>query len=167
MELRHSPNKKPLSTTTANAPLERKCLEKGIRITYARRVILAVLAQSNQHLTVKAIYRIILSTEGETPLPVSTIYSNIRGLADAGIVGRRQLQSKHTYYSVIHTENYDRLVDVETGHVTELHNKTLDKLKADIAQEYGFNLTNCRIEFYGHSLNNSTSAIPRTGSTPS
>lgn len=137
--------KNSMPSSLARTDLERKCLKQGVRVTYTRRIILSVLDQAQSHLTVEDIYRLIQTTD---EMSLSTIYSNIRGLVAAGVIERRQFQSKHSYYSGSHSQPQDQLVDIESGTVIEFRNAALDQLKADIAQEYGFSIEDCRVEFY-------------------
>lgn len=137
---------KSLPVTAANTPLERRCLEKGVRLTLARRAILGVLEQATSYMTAEDVYRCILNTDDG--VSVSTIYCNIKGLVDTGVIERRQFQSKTSYYTANHSEPHDRLIDIESGKVIEFRNHLLNKLKADIAQEFGFCADDCHVEFY-------------------
>lgn len=144
-------NKQTFNSTslgTANTPLERKCLEQGIRLTNTRRVILAVLEQSTSYMTVEEVYRCLSMDNADRSLSISTIYSNIRSLVESEVIGRRWFKAKQSYYSTTLSESQDQLIDIESGCVIEFRNEKLDKLKADIAREYGFSGSDCRIELY-------------------
>ena len=79
---------------------EQQCINKGIRITRSRRAILTILEQTEYNLTVDEIYSLVLTTDSELQLSFSTIYSNIKGLADAGIVQRTKTPYRKTHYSL-------------------------------------------------------------------
>lgn len=129
-------------------PLERKCLEKGLRLTYARRTILSILAQAEAHLTADEIYRHVLKDDIGTTLSVSSIYGNTKVLVEAGVIEVRKFQSRQSYYSSLYTDLQDQLIDTESGQVIEFRNAALDKLKAEIAKEYGYSVADCRVELY-------------------
>lgn len=145
---------KPLPMSVANTSLEHKCLNQGVCITYSRRIILGILEQATEHLTVEAIYRIALLKD--TAVTLSTVYSSLRKLAKAGVIERRRFQSKQSYYSASDSDSdsgpRDQLVDIDSGRVIEFRNQALDQLKAEIAQEYGFSIADCRVEFYARPL---------------
>lgn len=129
-------------------PLERKCLEQGVRLTPTRKIILTILEQATGHLTVEDIYRYAMKID--TAISVSTIYSNIRGLADADVINKRRFQAKQTYYTATEVEPHDQLIDIASGQVIEFKSKALDKLKTEIAQQHGYSTVDCRIELYAH-----------------
>lgn len=137
---------KSLPTTHAKTSLERKCLQRGVRISATRCTILNILEQSKKYLTVEDIYRYSLRNGADFSL--STIYTNTRRLANAGVIQRRNFKSKQSYYAVKVYEPRDQLTDIESGEVIEFRNKSLDKLKAEMAREYGFNIEGCRVELY-------------------
>lgn len=139
--------RKSLPVSLARTALERKCLNHGVRITYTRRVILDVLQHAKGHLTVEDIYR--NATAADTNVSLSSVYSNIRKLVDTGVIEQRQFQSRQSYYSGSCSVPHDQLIDIDSGRVIEFRNAVLDKLKADIAQEHGFSIADCRVEFYG------------------
>lgn len=137
-----------LSAVESITPLEQKCLAQGMRLTHSRRTILAILAQAEEHMTADDIYRYILKGNINTTLSLSSIYNNTKSLVDAGVIEVRKFQSKQSFYSALHLEAQDRLIDTESGQVIEFRNKALDKLKVEIAEEYGFSVADCRVEFY-------------------
>lgn len=137
-----------LSAIENITPLERKCLAQGLRLTHTRRTILTILSQAEGHMTADDIYRYVLKENINTPLSLSSIYNNTKSLVDAGVIEVRKFQSKQSFYSAMHMEVQDQLIDTESGQVIEFRNKALDKLKAEIAEEYGFSVADCRVEFY-------------------
>ena len=138
------------STNTATTALERQCLEQGIRITAVRRIILGLLEQAKDPLTATEIYRRVCLEN--TTASMSTIYSNIKLLSDTGIITRRQFQSRQISYMTSSAESRDQLIDIKSGRVIQFHNEALDTLKAEIATQYGYSITDCHIEFYAYPL---------------
>lgn len=148
MQLVKFPTEAQLAVMADKTPLERRCIEKGLRLTYARRTILSILAQAGAHLTADEIYRHVLKEDAGTTLSVSSIYGNTKALVEAGVIEVRKFQTKQSYYSSLHADTQDQLIDTESGQVIEFRNAALDKLKAAIAKEYGYNIADCRVELY-------------------
>lgn len=148
MHLAKCPTEKQLTVMAGKSPLERRCIEKGLRLTFARRTILSILEQAGAHLTADEIYRHVLKDDIDTTLSVSSIYGNTKMLVQAGVIEVRKFQSKQSYYSALHTDSQDQLIDTESGQVIEFQNKVLDKIKAEIAAEYGYSVESCRVELY-------------------
>lgn len=49
-------------------------------------------------------------------------------------------------------ESSDHLIDIDSGQAINIRNKNLDQLEAEIAREYGYNIEDCRVEFYSRLL---------------
>jgi Fur family ferric uptake transcriptional regulator len=135
-----------LHITQETTVLERKCIESGLRITPARRIILYFISHSEAYLTIEEIYQLNQGTD--TVVSISSIYSNVKKLVDIGVIEKRQIKSKNKYYSRERYKPKDQIIDIESGKVIEFRDKELDKIKAKIIAEYGFDIDECHVEFY-------------------
>lgn len=142
-----------MKTTTKRAsktPLEEKCLAKGVRLSYVRKILLELLAQAATHMTTEQIYRQTLTID--VSIHLSSLYNNLRVLADAGVIERHKFQSSQIHYAAPSSEASGLLIDIDSGKIISLNNANLDKLKTEILKEYGYNNKDCRIEFYSRAL---------------
>lgn len=130
----------------ATTLLERHCIKQGVRITAIRQAIIDALEQASGYLTAEEIY--CLANSAEVVVSMSATYTTLKMFSDKQIISRRTFQSKQNYYSKSELGVNDHLVDAKSGRVTPFRNKTLDRLKEEIAQQYGYSATDCRVEFY-------------------
>ncbi|MDC0598219.1 transcriptional repressor [Gammaproteobacteria bacterium] len=125
--------------------LERKCQQKGVRITSIRHNILSVLAGSESYLSVSKIYDLLASKNLNSNM--TSIYRNVAVLESVGVLQSYRFNLHQTVYQVV-CDSHDHLIDLGTGEITELHNPDLEKVKAEISRQYGFNPKDCRVELY-------------------
>ncbi|PCJ31308.1 MAG: transcriptional repressor [Gammaproteobacteria bacterium] len=144
-----------MNPNSTPSTLERRCLDRGVRMTKTRRVILGIFENAQRHLTAEDVYR--ESLKQNCGFSLSTVYCNTKVLVDIGIVERRQFETKQAYFALSKSEPQDHIIDTHTGNIIEFRNEALDKIKAEIAAEHGYNLTSCRIEIYAQPLKTSTS----------
>jgi Fur family ferric uptake transcriptional regulator len=127
--------------------LEKLCAEKGLKMTSQRRVIVQVLADSDDHPAAEDVYRRALRIEGRISL--ATVYRTIRLLEEAGILEKHDFGDGRARYEEIQRTHHDHLIDVDTGEVIEFVNEEIESLQEAVARELGYRLTGHRHELYG------------------
>ena len=127
--------------------LEKLCADRGLKMTDQRRVISRVLSEAHDHPDVEEIYR---RASGIDPkISIATVYRTIRLYEDANIIEKRDFGDGRARYEENREEHHHHLIDVNTGDVIEFKNDELEKIKARIAQELGYDLIGDRLELYG------------------
>ncbi len=127
--------------------LEKLCAEKGLKMTSQRRVIVQVLADSDDHPAAEDVYRRASRIEGRISL--ATVYRTIRLLEEAGILEKHDFGDGRARYEEIKRTHHDHLIDVDTGEVIEFVNEEIESLQEAVARELGYRLTGHRHELYG------------------
>lgn len=97
MTLKTTPTKKSLPVSAENTPLERKCLRRGVKVTPSRHLILEILEHATDCMSADQIYLYIQNAYPREKLSPSTVYSNIKTLADKGVIQRHRHGRKQTY----------------------------------------------------------------------
>ena len=116
-------------------------------MTSQRRVIVQVLADSDDHPAAEDVYRRASRIEGRISL--ATVYRTIRLLEEAGILEKHDFGDGRARYEEIQRTHHDHLIDVDTGEVIEFVNEEIEALQETIARELGYRLTGHRHELYG------------------
>lgn len=116
-------------------------------MTSQRRVIVQVLADSDDHPAAEDVYRRASRIEGRISL--ATVYRTIRLLEEAGILEKHDFGDGRARYEEIQRTHHDHLIDVDTGEVIEFVNEEIEALQEAVAQELGYRLTGHRHELYG------------------
>ena len=116
-------------------------------MTSQRRVIVQVLADSDDHPAAEDVYHRASRIEGRISL--ATVYRTIRLLEEAGILEKHDFGDGRARYEEIQRTHHDHLIDVDTGEVIEFVNEEIESLQEAVARELGYRLTGHRHELYG------------------
>lgn len=127
--------------------LERKCVERGLRLTEQRRIIARVLSDSDDHPDAEELYARASSVDPKISL--ATVYRTVRLFADAGIIETHDFGDGRARYESADAEHHDHLIDVQSGEVIEFVNEEIEALQHKIAEQLGYELVDHRLELYG------------------
>jgi Fur family ferric uptake transcriptional regulator len=130
-----------------NSRIEKLCVDRGLKMTEQRRVISRVLSESTDHPYVEEIFK--RSSKIDPKISIATVYRTMRLLEDAGVIERLDLRDGRARYEENRDEHHHHLIDVKTGEVIEFKNDELEKIKARIAAELGYEIIGDRLELYG------------------
>lgn len=126
--------------------LEKKCEEKGLKMTEQRRVIARVLSDSDDHPDVEMLYQ--RASAVDAGISIATVYRTVRLFEESGIIAKHDFGDGRSRYEEASGEHHDHLINLRTGEVIEFTNEQIEKLQA-IARELGFELVDHRLELYG------------------
>jgi len=127
--------------------LEKKCVERGLRMTDQRRIIAQVLSEATDHPDAEEVYT--RASEKDPKISLATVYRTVRLFDEAGIIETHDFRDGRARYELAEGEHHDHLIDVQTGDVIEFVNEEIEKLQEKIAAELGYELVDHRMELYG------------------
>jgi Fur family ferric uptake transcriptional regulator len=122
----------------------------GIRMTNQRRVILQVLAESDDHPDANEVHR--RAFLHDRTLSLSTVYRTLRLLEERGAIQRHAFDDGRSRFENADVAHHDHLIDMETGQVIEFHSERIEKLQAELARELGYEIVRHRLELYARKL---------------
>ena len=121
----------------------------GLKVTLPRMKILELLENSeNQHLKAEDIYRMLLESGEEIAL--ATVYRVLTQFETAGLVTRHHFDGGHAVFEINDGDHHDHLVDISTGRVVEFYDEVIEQRQKEIAEKYGFKITEHTMVLYGH-----------------
>jgi Fur family ferric uptake transcriptional regulator len=126
--------------------LERKCIEKGLKMTEQRRIIARVLSESTDHPDVELLYR--RASAVDPHISMATVYRTVNLFSETGIIERHDFRDGRARYEELGDEHHDHLIDLKTGKVVEFSNHEIEELQQRIARELGYELVDHRLELY-------------------
>lgn len=126
--------------------LEKKCIEKGLKMTGQRRVIARVLGESHDHPDVELLYARAVKVDPK--ISIATVYRTVKLLQESGIIERHDFGDGRSRYEEMSEEHHDHLIDLKSGKVLEFTNEEIEKLQERIAKEHGYKLVDHRLELY-------------------
>ncbi len=127
--------------------LEKRCIEKGLKMTEQRRVIARVLSESTDHPDVEMVYQ--RAVERDSRISIATVYRTVKLFEEASILERHDFGDGRARYEERPEEHHDHLIDVKTGKVIEFTNEEIERLQAEVAKALGYRLVDHRLELYG------------------
>ncbi len=127
--------------------LERKCQERGLKMTEQRRIIARVLSESADHPDVELLYQ--RANALDSRISIATVYRTVRLLEESGIIERHDFGDGRARYEEAGEEHHDHLIDLRSGRVIEFTNKEIEKLQEIVAEQLGYKLVDHRLELYG------------------
>jgi len=126
--------------------LEKRCIDKGLKMTEQRRVIARVLSDSADHPDVEALYRRVTAIDPR--ISIATVYRTVRLFEEANILEKHDFRDGRARYEEVPSEHHDHLIDVQSGKVIEFQDPQIEELQRKIAERLGYKLVDHRLELY-------------------
>jgi Fur family ferric uptake transcriptional regulator len=138
------------SRSVIHSRIEKRCAEKGLKMTGQRRVIARILSDSTDHPDVEQLHRRAASVDSRISL--ATVYRTVRLFEEAGILDRHEFGQGRARYEVIPDSHHDHLIDMRSGEVVEFRSDEIEALQRKIARGLGYELVDHRLSLYGVKL---------------
>ncbi|CAM3849861.1 Fur family transcriptional regulator [Litorimonas haliclonae] len=127
--------------------IEKKCAERGLRMTDQRRIIAQVLSDADDHPDAEELYA--RASDKDPNISLATVYRTVRLFADANIIETHDFRDGRARYETADADHHDHLIDVSSGEVIEFMDEEIEKLQHRIAEKLGYELVDHRLELYG------------------
>ena len=129
-------------------PIEKLCVEKGLKMTGPRRIIARVLSTAANHPDAENVHK--LASKLDARISLATVYRTLRLFEEQGILARRDFGDGRARYEAEGSRHHhDHLIDLHTGRVIEFESEEIEALQAKLARRLGYRLVNHRLELYG------------------
>jgi len=130
--------------------IEKKCIEKGVRLTEQRKLIAKVMSEAEDHPDVDELHKRV--NKVDTKISIATVYRTVKLFEESGIIARHDFKGNKARYEQTTEEHHDHLIDVNTGEITEFVNEDIEKLQKQVAEKLGYKLVDHRLELYGSKI---------------
>ena len=133
--------------------IEQKCIDKGVKLTDQRRIIVKVLSESKEtygesdHPDVDELYNRVSRVDSK--ISIATVYRTVKILEEAGILVKHEFKAGKARYEQIKESHHDHLIDIKTGEIIEFVDDEIEKLQKKVADKYGYKLVDHKLELYG------------------
>lgn len=127
--------------------VEKRCAEKGLRMTEQRKVIARVLENADDHPDVEDLY--MRASAIDDRISIATVYRTVKLLEETDIIERHEFRDGRARYEIVPEDHHDHLIDLKTGDVIEFASEEIEALQQKIAHEHGYRLVDHRLELYG------------------
>ena len=133
--------------------IEQKCVSKGVKLTDQRKIIAQVISQSKKaygesdHPDVNELYLRVSKLDNK--ISIATVYRTVKLFEEAGIIAKHDFKGGKARYEEVSEGHHDHLIDVNTGEIIEFVDEDIEKLQKKVAEKYGYDLVDHKLELYG------------------
>jgi len=133
--------------------IEQKCLSKGVKLTDQRRIIAKVISESkaeygeSDHPDVDELYSRVSKIDPK--ISIATVYRTVKLFEEAGILTKHDFKGGKARYEAMIESHHYHLIDIKTGEIIEFVDDEIEKLQKKVAEKYGYNLVDHKLELYG------------------
>ena len=127
--------------------IEKKCISKGVKLTDQRKIIAKVMSESNDHPDVDELYSRVSKVDSR--ISIATVYRTVKLFEESGIVAKHEFKGGKARYEELSESHHDHLIDIKTGEIIEFVDEEIEKLQKKVADKYGYDLVDHKLELYG------------------
>ena len=127
--------------------IEQKCLAKGVKLTDQRKIIAKIMSEANDHPDVDELYKRVSKIDAK--ISIATIYRTVKLLEESGILAKHEFKGGKARYEQLNEGHHDHLIDIKSGEIIEFVDEEIEKLQKKVAQKYGYELVDHKLELYG------------------
>ena len=133
--------------------IEKKCIAKGVKLTEQRKVIARVMSESKEtygesdHPDVDELYNRVSKIDSK--ISIATVYRTVKLFEEAGILAKHDFKGGKARYEAMIESHHDHLIDVKSGEIIEFVDQEIEKLQKKVAEKYGYDLVDHKLELYG------------------
>ena len=127
--------------------IEQKCISKGVKLTEQRKIIAKIMSESDDHPDVDELYTRVSKIDPK--ISIATVYRTVKVFEEAGILAKHDFKGGKARYEEMRESHHDHLIDVKTGEIIEFVDEEIEKLQKKVAEKYGYELVDHKLELYG------------------
>ena len=127
--------------------IEQKCLSKGVKLTDQRKIIAKIMTEANDHPDVDELYNRVSKIDSK--ISIATVDRTVKLFEESGIVTKHDFKGGKARYEQLMESHHDHLIDIKTGEIIEFVDHEIEKLQKKVAEKYGYDLVDHKLELYG------------------
>ena len=127
--------------------IEKKCIDKGVKLTDQRKIIAKVMSESNDHPDVDELYKRVSKIDSK--ISIATVYRTVKLFEEVGILTKHEFRGGKARYEEINEGHHDHLIDIKSGEIIEFVDDEIEKLQKKVAEKHGYTLVDHKLELYG------------------
>ena len=130
--------------------LEKKCIDKGLRLTDQRKIIVKLLEETIMdtkfHPDVDELHKRAIMIDKK--ISIATVYRTVKLLEESNIIDKHEFKKGKSRYEAVTDDHHDHLIDINSGEIIEFIDEEIEVLKKKIATRLGYELVDHRLELY-------------------
>ena len=105
------------------------------------------MSDSNDHPDVDELYNRVSRLDSK--ISIATVYRTVKLFEEAGILAKHDFKGGKARYEEMSESHHDHLIDIKTGEIIEFVNDEIEILQKKVAEKYGYELVDHKLELYG------------------
>ena len=130
-----------------NVSIEKKCINKGVKLTDQRKIIAKIMSDTHDHLDVDELYKRVSKIDSK--ISIATVYRTVKLFEETGILAKHEFKGSKARYEELNESHHDHLIDIKSGEIIEFVDNEIEKLQKKVADKYGYKLVDHKLELYG------------------
>jgi Fur family ferric uptake transcriptional regulator len=118
-----------------------------VKLTEQRKIIAKVMSEANDHPDVDELYNRVSKIDSK--ISIATVYRTVKLFEESGIVTKHDFKGGKARYEELSESHHDHLIDIKTGEIIEFVDDEIEKLQKKVAEKYGYELADHKLELYG------------------
>ena len=127
--------------------IEKKCIDKGVKLTEQRKIIAKIMSDADDHPDVDELYKRVSKIDSK--ISIATVYRTVKLFEESGILAKHEFKGGKARYEELNESHHDHLIDVKSGEIIEFVDDEIEKLQKKVADKYGYKLVDHKLELYG------------------
>ena len=127
--------------------IEKKCIDKGVKLTDQRKIIAKIMSDAHDHPDVDELYKRVSKIDSK--ISIATVYRTVKLFEEAGILTKHDFRGGKARYEELPDNHHDHLIDVQSGEIVEFVDEEIEKLQKIVAEKLGYQLVDHKLELYG------------------
>ena len=127
--------------------IEQKCIAKGVKLTDQRKIIAKIMSDSQDHPDVDELYK--RASAIDKKISIATVYRTVKLFEESGILAKHDFKGGKARYEELSEHHHDHLIDIKSGEIIEFVDEEIEELQKKVAEKYGYNLVDHKLELYG------------------
>lgn len=111
---------------------------QGYKLTHQRKLVLAILDESQQHLDADSLFR--LAKQRDPKVSLATVYRTLATLKKLGLVQEHDLGEDHGHFEIVTAKPHFHFTCSQCGTVFELRSKKIVRLTRELCAEEGLQM---------------------------
>jgi len=105
------------------------------------------MTESTDHPDVDELYTRVSKIDSK--ISIATIYRTVKLFEESGIVTKHDFKGGKARYEQLMESHHDHLIDIRSGEIIEFVDNEIEKLQKKVAEKYGYDLVDHKLELYG------------------
>ena len=127
--------------------IEKKCIDKGVKLTDQRKIIAKIMSDADDHPNVNELYKRVYKIDSK--ISIATVYRTVKLFEETGILAKHEFKGGKARYEELNESHHDHLIDIKSGEIIEFVDQEIENLQKKVAEKYGYNLVDHKLELYG------------------